>query len=135
MISDQIYSLEESRMAYLGILEEATIEARALVDNGYNVNLAWIANAVEVFGTIPQRAADSDVSWETLRWQTQSIGEHLRYFRDADLSWSTILASSVARKAEQKLREQAAHLLKFLQAYSDHELEQQYQEEITLGPR
>lgn len=137
MLRDHIFLVEKTQKTFIGVLESATDEANDLMARGYYVNVAWVANAVSVFSEVAQKPYHSayGTRWAFMRWKMQSIGEHLRYLNGADLSWSTVLASPAAIVAKNDLRDAAARFLEVLQRQSDQDLEEQYRNELTLGPR
>ena len=117
------------------ILDAQWEEALTLEEEGHEVPAAWVDTAREVFGRSLRESTTDDMSikdhWE---WFLGNILQHLRYYQDADLTWSTIWMGENAQRTWRGLWWQSRALLNRLQTMSDTEIRAEMQQDQSESP-
>ncbi|WP_312284008.1 hypothetical protein [Candidatus Igneacidithiobacillus taiwanensis] len=129
-LREQTKALQGAVWHFVGALDAMLEEAHSLTEAGYRVPVAWIATARKVFHNLNYRPDGVSV-WTYYRWAAKSVSEHMRYFEDTDLSWSSVWVAPETQEKRRILLQRADELLDWIADRPDDELSR----ELELDPR
>ncbi len=120
-LTAQTQALKGAVWQFTRVLDAMWEESLSLTDAGYRVPAAWISTAREVFNVLNVRPEGVSM-WTYYRWAAGSVSEHMRYFEDMDLTWSSVWAAPETQDKRRRLLHSAAELLDWMADRSDEEL-------------
>ena len=117
-MDDVYYALREIQ----DVLDAQWNEALTLQGEGCEVPAAWVDTAREAFRKLRESTIEDMTIKHYWEWLLGSILQHLRYYQDADLTWSVIWTGEHAQQTWRNLWRKSRALLNRLQEMSDAEI-------------
>jgi hypothetical protein len=117
------------------VVAEQMNEAVTLAEQGYRVPVPWVAILRDVLEQLLAPAQENLSSRNRMLWQLGSLQEHLRYYQDRDLEWSTVWNDSENVAIRLEMLRKSRKLENRLQTMTEEEVDREIAIDRETGLR